>query len=611
MTKSSTASMDTHLDQEVTTLATAALITRIDGQIFRVTTAAEAIKIDIGDGLGEQIYSASEGIARTNIASNAELSSDNLDILGVFDSLILDETDLRRGLFDFADFKLFVLNHQDTSTAMGIVKMFRGQFGEVVVTEQQTFRVTVRSLVQFYNKETGEHYSKDCRADLGDIRCTVPIFPDFLPTATPLTLGQVFRIPVNPDPTGCSAVIMNFEGADGSTTFTNDGTEIDGTANGDAQIDTAQFFGGLASGLFDGTGDFVEWVDATWQDIGANEFTIQGRVRLNTIGIVQTIVSKWEETTSDRSYYLRLNASNQVEFSWSLNGTSIAGTITSTTTLSAGGSFTHLAVTRDVSNNIRLFIGGTQEGGTVVEAGTFHNSDEPFRIGALESGGAVTQFFDGWIDNFEFINSFPRWTANFTPPTGLLATESQTYIWEDFGDRLYEVTTAGTSADCVAVPDTTVTNTHLQGGATLTANHSWMRFAQVTAVSSTPRRIFTVTELTPNSGQTVGANRLPSALGFPDDWMNGGGVLFETGDDAGIAGEVRDFIADDGITITQDIELFEDMPFNIQIGDKLRIYAGCDKTNPVCIAKFNNGINFVAEPYVPGSDILGQYPDAR
>ena len=47
------------------------------------------------------------------------------------------------------------------------------------------------------------------------------------------------------------------------------------------------------------------------------------------------------------------------------------------------------------------------------------------------------------------------------------------------------------------------------------------------------------------------------------------------------------------------------------IGDRLRLFAGCDKTNPICISKFNNGINFVGEPFVPGEDILGQYPDAR
>ena len=125
---------------------------------------------------------------------------------------------------------------------------------------------------------------------------------------------------------------------------------------------------------------------------------------------------------------------------------------------------------------------------------------------------------------------------------------------------------------------------------------------------SDPRRIFTVTELTPTSGQTVGTNRLPSALGFPNDWFNGGASLFESGNNAGRAIEVRDFIEG---AVSQIIELITDMPFDVVIGDKLRIFPGCDKTNAICISKFNNGPRFVGEPFVPGEDILGQYPDAR
>jgi hypothetical protein len=59
------------------------------------------------------------------------------------------------------------------------------------------------------------------------------------------------------------------------------------------------------------------------------------------------------------------------------------------------------------------------------------------------------------------------------------------------------------------------------------------------------------------------------------------------------------------------VELFEDLPFDIEVGDKLRVFAGCDKTETTCVTKFNNAINAVAEWFVPGEDILGQYPDAR
>src|SRR3546814_11338344 len=63
-----------------------------------------------------------------------------------------------------------------------------------------------------------------------------------------------------------------------------------------------------------------------------------------------------------------------------------------------------------------------------------------------------------------------------------------------------------------------------------------------------------LTELTPNSGGAiVGRDH------FPDDAMNGGVVIWEVGNNSGTGMEVRDFTADDGVTIEQDIELFLDL----------------------------------------------------
>ena len=76
----------------------------------------------------------------------------------------------------------------------------------------------------------------------------------------------------------------------------------------------------------------------------------------------------------------------------------------------------------------------------------------------------------------------------------------------------------------------------------------------------------------------------------------------------GVGVEVRDFTEGGG---SQVIELISDLPFPVVVGDKLRLFPGCDKTNPICISKFNSGITFVGEYYVPGEDVLGQYPDAR
>ena len=628
MAKNTTAGMDTHLAGEVTSLAMAVLIERTDGQKFHLTTSAENITIDIGDGDGEQVYSASEGIGRTNIESDAELNVDNLDVLGIFDNVMLTELDLRRGLFDFADFKIFVFNHQDTS--IGIVKIFRGELGLVITTPLGFFKVTVRSLVQVYSKETGEHYTKDCKADLGDMRCRVPIFPEpkpvdafdrsfpvsYIAPSIAYQLGDFVMIPATIDPDDCSQITMNFEDVDtstGSPGIDNIGTHINPTYGGTAQIDTAQAPAGgdsTSSLLLDGNSDFASWPDSAVFTLGSNPVTISCHFRLNATGTTQVIASHYD-FSSQRSWRLQVSVSDDLAFTvWQPGGVTIDITLTGTTGLTTGVDY-HVAVVRKTNGDWILFLDGSIEDGPTTPTGDPHNSTGLWRIGATANS---VDFFNGWIDSFEFLNGFARWDAPFTPPTGNLSVATvplNELPWEDFADRLYEVTTPGTSGICIQTPDSTVSNTHNQGSAVLTANHSWMRFAEVTAIGLNPRREFTVTELTPNSGQAVGANRTPSALGFPDDWFIGGAAFFDTGDNAGVAKEVRDFVADDGITIEQDITMFDQFPFDVQVGDKLRIFPGCDKTNAICISKFNAGIDFVGEPYVPGEDVLGQYPDAR
>ena len=606
MTKTTTAGMDTHFLSEVTTLAMATVITRTDKVKFRLTTTSEDIAIDIGDGSGEQTYSASEGVARTNIENDAELNVDNLDILGIFDSVILKETELRRGLFDFAEFKIFVFNHQKKSD--GIVKIFRGQLGEVVTTRQEFFKVTVRSLVQVYSKKTDEQYSKDCRADLGDERCTVPVFPVVVPRNTTVAVGDFYRVSNVLDHI---SLLVPFEDASGPTVDDQSGGGRVGTLGALATLSGVTPLTGTTSLLLPSTASqnpstaFVSFPDDPGHSLDVQELTVEARIMFTDLTqTLQVIVSKYLNTGDQREWRLQRNAGN-LEFIFSDDGTGDFATITGAFAWVIDTEY-HVAVTRDSSDNFRLFVNGTQVGVTTLNSTTLFAGTAILHIGKIRSVGFTDNSFVGRIDEVRIHRGEALYTAGFTPDEPFATFDS--LIWEDFGNRVFEVTAAGTTAGEPPTYDQTINNTTVDGGATLTTRHSWMRSAEVSAVSGgDDRRIFTVTELTPTSGQTVG-DRVPTALGFPNDWFNGGAVFFETGDNAGRTIEVRDFIEGAG---TQDIELISDMPFVIQVGDKLRVFPGCDKTNPICISKFNNGINFVGEPFVPGEDILGQYPDAR
>jgi uncharacterized phage protein (TIGR02218 family) len=53
------------------------------------------------------------------------------------------------------------------------------------------------------------------------------------------------------------------------------------------------------------------------------------------------------------------------------------------------------------------------------------------------------------------------------------------------------------------------------------------------------------------------------------------------------------------------------MPFAVEEGDSYSLQAGCDKTLPTCITRFNNALNFRGEPFVPGTDKMLETSSTR
>jgi uncharacterized phage protein (TIGR02218 family) len=184
--KSVSTALATHLAGEVTTLATCWRITRADGVVFRFTDHDRDLVVE-----GEA-YAASAAYSRTAISNDAGMGVDNLDVEGVFDSAAVTEEELRAGLFDRAEVRIFLVNWAEPS--MGNLRLRRGWFGEVVLTEQGVFRTELRGLTQALSQRIGELYSPECRADLGDHRCRVPVWPPLVTRETAYALGEHVRV---------------------------------------------------------------------------------------------------------------------------------------------------------------------------------------------------------------------------------------------------------------------------------------------------------------------------------------------------------------------------------------------------------------------------------
>ena len=184
--KSTSAALAAHLAGPVTTLATCWRISRVDGKEFFFTDHDRDLSFE------GNVYKASSGYSRTAIANDASLSVDNLDVEGVFDSASITEEEMRAGLFDQAEVRIFLVNWADP--AMGALRMRRGWFGEVVLTEQGIFRTELRGMTQALQQRVGELYSPECRADLGDHRCKVPVNPPEIARSTAYSVGDVVRV---------------------------------------------------------------------------------------------------------------------------------------------------------------------------------------------------------------------------------------------------------------------------------------------------------------------------------------------------------------------------------------------------------------------------------
>lgn len=153
----------------------------------------------------------------------------------------------------------------------------------------------------------------------------------------------------------------------------------------------------------------------------------------------------------------------------------------------------------------------------------------------------------------------------------------------DYGNRMFECTTAGTTDSSAPSYDYTVGNPTTDGTAVFTAREAWVRSATVATRTADDDFTITVTE-----SRSV------------NDWFANGGILkWVTGNNAGLATHVRAYTHS-----TKRIRLWASTRWTVQVGDTLEIMPGCDKTFAMCKDRYANSINFRGEHLLPGTDFV-------
>lgn len=165
--KTLTNDLKSHIQQDTTSLCSCVKITRRDGTVLGMTDLDQDINY------ASVLYKAYAGYKRSAVETGDSFQVDNMTIEGILNSDHISAADVRKGLFDYAEVSVFLLNYNDLS--MGEIPLRTGWMGEVITNQKGTFTTEVRGLTQTLHTVFGDVYESSCDADLGDSRCKVDL----------------------------------------------------------------------------------------------------------------------------------------------------------------------------------------------------------------------------------------------------------------------------------------------------------------------------------------------------------------------------------------------------------------------------------------------------
>jgi RHS repeat-associated protein/uncharacterized repeat protein (TIGR01451 family) len=268
------------------------------------------------------------------------------------------------------------------------------------------------------------------------------------PSITPSLTSTVTPIPNNAN----TVTLLRMNGVDGATTFVDE-TGKAWTRLGNAQIDTAQSVFGGASGLFDGSGDYLTAPDS--DDFYFNgDFTIDSWVRFNSTSTTQFLFQQSDRVTHAVNFYYQAGA--LVLQVYSVGGLKVS---VGQTWSPAVGTWYHVALVRS-GNDYRMFVDGTQLGATLTDPDAIPNVASEVYIGSTY---AATYPYNGWLDDFRISRGIARWTSNFTPP----AVEHSYATATPTGTATYTPTVTPTRVPVID-DSYTVSLSHMNGADTVT-----------------------------------------------------------------------------------------------------------------------------------------------
>lgn len=211
--------------------------------------------------------------------------------------------------------------------------------------------------------------------------------------------------PLAGDPYWSNVVLlMHMNGADASTTFTDATGRHTFTANGNAQVDTADYKFGGASALFDGSGDYLQTTYDSDFDLTGGDYTIELFVKFISLSSTHDVFSVWDNASGFRGFRIEYSGGNLY---WYINSTAYLSSAVTT------GTWYHLAFVKSGST-IYKYVNGV---GASTTSPTF--TAPASSIVVVGAGGIPTPgyYSNCWIDELRCTKGVARYTSDFTVPT--------------------------------------------------------------------------------------------------------------------------------------------------------------------------------------------------
>jgi len=201
------------------------------------------------------------------------------------------------------------------------------------------------------------------------------------------------------------SLLLHMDGSNGSTTFTDSSLNaLTVTANGNAQISTAQSKFGGASGYFNGTSDSLTFTDPA---LGTGNFTIEMWLKTNSSVQYAQLVGN-ETVSSGFTFVINNNSSTGGQLAVYLNGSLV---VSSSSGDWSDDTWHHIALTRSGST-VTLWGDGTSLG-TGTSSASFNGAAS---MVVARNNVYTPRNLVGYIDDLRITKGVARYTANFTPP---------------------------------------------------------------------------------------------------------------------------------------------------------------------------------------------------